>query len=201
MLHHSCPRYPGSSLGWELPAGRAAPSACVPGSQHTTWCLAAAREMSDQALGQLPCSSEIMLQAHLAKETQTDTCGNWAGPSLPDEASGNPGLLSLANVPQSEHQVLPATGGFGGLAGCLPTSKSRNKKLTGGVSKRKGSATGTAGRRGAVAAICCEQDVWRTRTPRFRGLPANWRRAGRPSADGSRRLSQARARRGPLLPT
>lgn len=79
--------------------------------------------------------------------------------------------------------------------------KERNRKLTGGVSKRKGSATGTAGRRGAVAAICCEQDVWRTRTPRFRGLPANLRRAGRPSADGSRRLSQARARRGPLLPT
>lgn len=106
---------------------------------------------------QLPCSSEIrLLPAHLAKETQT--CGNRAGLSFPDQAGGDRGLLSFTNCSQPEHQAPPFIGSFGGLP--LPPHLPKQKpKLTGGVSKGKGSATGTAGRTGVVAAICCEQDV------------------------------------------
>lgn len=145
-----------------------------------------------------PCSSEISPVAFLAKETQA-ACGNLGKTASLTKLMGARGFFGLDAIRALRTKLPHSQRRLWGLQAASLSPKAESK-VNRRASTGKGSAAGTAGRKGVMAAICCEQDVWRTRTPRLGGLPANSRRAAAPPQMGAGGLSQAREGPGPLPP-
>lgn len=195
MPLHSCPRYPGSPPSWELIEGRTASSACVLSTQTVPGAL---QLLKKHQSGPRPLFFQDLAGGLFGQRDSGSVWEPRQDTSL-TKLMGARGFFCLDTIctlctklPHSQRRL------WGLQAASL--SPKAESKVNRRASTGKGSAAGTAGRKGVVAAICCEQDVWRTCTPRLGGLPANSRRAAAPPQMGADGLSQAREGPGPLPP-
>lgn len=142
------------------PRGQGGTPARVVGSLHSAWCLAAAQEMSPRPWDPLPCSSEIMRLAHPAKKIRVGTGQDGAALTRQVGLEVFSPLHAAHGLSTRPHQAQAAPG----LAHGLPISKGRST-----VNGREGTGKchRNCGEKGRRMAICCEQDVCRTRAPQL----------------------------------